>query len=140
MLFFITVLHVVLCLLLILIIILQPGKGSDVASAFGGGGGGAVFGPRGPTSLLSRATTVVAVMFMVTSITLALNSDRQIGSSDSIEDQIRQLEEEEAKKTGAATPEAATPAPPATVKPAVPETSPEGTDAEEGGPEEEVAE
>ncbi len=115
MLFFITVLHVVLCLLLIVIIILQPGKGSDVASAFGGGGSGTVFGPRGPTSMLSRATTVVAVLFLVTSITLALNSDRQVGSSSSIEEMIRQQEaldrqeQESSASPGAASPGAASP-------------------------------
>ena len=110
MIFFISVLHVVLCLLLIVIIILQPGKGSDVASAFGGGGSGTVFGPRGPTSMLSRATTVVAVLFMVTSITLALNSDRQAGSSSSIEEMIRQQEAlDQQNQEGGDTPDAASP-------------------------------
>lgn len=72
---FIVVLHVILCLLLVLIILLQPGKGGDVGAAFGGGGGGGgVFGPRGPATLLTRATTGVAVTFMVTSIILALIS------------------------------------------------------------------
>lgn len=70
---FLTVLHIILCILLVLIILLQPGKGGDVGSAFGGGGGGGgMFGPRGPATLLSRATTGVAVTFMVTSILLAL--------------------------------------------------------------------
>ena len=93
MLLFITFLHVVLCFVLILIIILQPGKGSDVSAAFGGGGSSTVFGPRGPTSLLSKATTGVAVLFMTTSIVLALNSDKARTSSGSIEDQIRAQEE-----------------------------------------------
>jgi preprotein translocase subunit SecG len=77
---FVVVLHVTLCILLVLIILLQPGKGGDVGSAFGGGGGGGgVFGPRGPASLLSRATTGVAVLFMVTSITLALSANQSFG-------------------------------------------------------------
>ena len=95
MLLFVTALHVVLCLLLILIIILQPGKGGDVASAFGGGASSAVFGPRGGGNLLSRATTVVAVLFMVTSITLAMYSDESMVSSGSIEDQLLLQEIEE---------------------------------------------
>ena len=66
---FFVALHVLLCVLLVLIILLQPGKGGDVGAAFGGGGGGTMFGPRGPAGLLARATTFVAIGFMVTSIT-----------------------------------------------------------------------
>lgn len=83
---FVVVLHVTLCILLVLIILLQPGKGGDVGAAFGGGGGGGggggVFGPRGPASLLSRATTGVAVLFMVTSITLALSANQSFGDGN----------------------------------------------------------
>jgi len=75
---FLTVLHIILCILLVLIILLQPGKGGDVGAAFGGGGGGSMFGPRGPATLLSRATTGVAVLFMVTSVALALLSDQSV--------------------------------------------------------------
>ena len=77
---FITVLHIVLSVFLIGVILLQPGKGGDVGSAFGGGGmgGGAMFGARGPASLLSRATTVVAIMFMMTSITLSMYSSKEL--------------------------------------------------------------
>ncbi len=64
-------LHVILSVALILIVLLQTGKGSDLASAFGGGGAGAVFGGSGPTSFLNKMTTAVAVLFMVTSISLA---------------------------------------------------------------------
>lgn len=91
MILFVTVLHILLSVIMILVILLQPGKGGDVAAAFGagGGGGGAVFGPRGPGSLLSKATTGVAVLFMVTSITLALNSqDRTRGGDDELGDEI----------------------------------------------------
>lgn len=97
MIIFVTILHLLLCVILILVILLQPGKGGDVASAFGAGGGGGnnVFGPRGPASLLSRATTVVAVLFMVTSITLAINSqDTSRGGDEELEDDFV-LEEEE---------------------------------------------
>lgn len=73
---FVSALHIVLCILMVLIILLQPGKGGDIGAAFGGGGGGAVFGPRGSAGLLARATTVVAVMFMVTSLLLSKHSGR----------------------------------------------------------------
>ena len=51
MLFFVTVLHIVLCVVLCLIIILQPGKGGDVASAFGGGGAGSASAARSSSGL-----------------------------------------------------------------------------------------
>lgn len=86
---FLVALHVVLCLFLILIILLQPGKGGDVGAAFGGGGGGGMFGPRGPASLLTRATTFVAVTFMVTSILLALPWEEGSGS---VQDQLQETD------------------------------------------------
>jgi preprotein translocase subunit SecG len=91
---FIVTLHLFLCLMLVLVILLQPGKGGDVASAFGGGGGGsAVFGPRGPANLLSRATTGVAVLFMVTSITLAIQSANREGSDAETDQEVQIFEE-----------------------------------------------
>jgi preprotein translocase subunit SecG len=83
---FITILHVTLCLILILIILLQPSKGSDVGAAFGGGSSSSMFGPRGAGSMLSRATTVVAVLFMFTSITLALRSTPDHLSDDALQE------------------------------------------------------
>lgn len=87
---FITILHLMLCLVLILVILLQPGKGGDVSAAFGAGGSGGsqVFGPRGPANLLSRATTVVAVLFMVTSITLAVQSNTRAGNDADAEEEV----------------------------------------------------
>ena len=95
---FVTTLHIVLCVALILIILLQPGK--DSASAFGGGGGGnQMYGPRGQANFLGRATTVVAGLFMVTSITLALFSTQKAQSSTDLEEEIQRLEAEEAAST-----------------------------------------
>ena len=85
---FITILHVVLCIILILIILLQPSKGSDVGAAFGGGSSSSMFGPRGAGSMLSRAPTVVAVMFMFTSITLALRSTPEKLSGEELEEGV----------------------------------------------------
>ncbi len=63
--------HVLVCFILILVVLLQSGKGADLAGAFGGGGTQTAFGSRGPASFLSKATTVAAVMFMLTSIALS---------------------------------------------------------------------
>src|SRR5205823_6888378 len=66
------VLHVVACLFLIGVVLLQQGKSQDLASAFGGGGTQTAFGPRGSANVLSRATTVLAGVFMITSLGLSM--------------------------------------------------------------------
>ena len=92
---FTVVLHVMLSVFLVLIILLQPGKGGDIGAAFGGGGGGStMFGPRGPANLLSRATTLVAVLFMFTSVTLALYSNKKMLSNSNVGDELIRLAEE----------------------------------------------
>lgn len=68
--FFLTIVHIVVSFVLILIVLAQQGKGQDLASAFGGGGSSAAFGARGTATLLSKITTVAAVMFMMTSLGL----------------------------------------------------------------------
>ena len=99
MMLFITTLHIFLCFILILVILVQPGKGGDVAAAFGGGGSSTLFGPRGPASLLTRATTVVAILFMSTSIVLAVDaSSKRQGTGDELEDDILRFEQEESGK------------------------------------------
>ncbi len=65
-------LHVIACLFLIGVVLLQQGKGQDLASAFGGGGTQTAFGPRGSANVLSRATTILAGLFMVTSLALTV--------------------------------------------------------------------
>jgi preprotein translocase subunit SecG len=85
---FVNTFHVVLCVLLILVILLQPSKGSDIGAAFGGGGSNTMFGPRGAGNLLSKTTTVVAIMFMITSISLAVRSAPQFVAGTSLGDDI----------------------------------------------------
>ena len=65
------VLHFFVCLFLISVILLQAGKGADIGAAFGAGGSQTVFGPRGAATFLTKVTTVVAILFIVTSISLA---------------------------------------------------------------------
>lgn len=100
---FFVALHVLLCLFLIAVILLQPGKGGDVGAAFGGGSASTLFGPRGPSGLLQRATTVVAVLFMATSVTLALYSNRSMLSNANVTDEIQRLQQQP-KDGGPATP------------------------------------
>jgi preprotein translocase subunit SecG len=69
----IVVVHVVVCLMLICIVLLQTGKGADMGAAFGGSSQ-ALFGGAGPAPFLTRVTTIAAVVFMVTSLTLAFFS------------------------------------------------------------------
>jgi preprotein translocase subunit SecG len=64
-------LHLIACFFLIGVVLLQQGKGGDLASAFGGGGTQTAFGPRGSANVLSRGTTVLAAVFMVTSLALS---------------------------------------------------------------------
>ncbi len=65
-------LHIAACLFLIGVVLLQQGKSQDLASAFGGGGTQTAFGPRGSANVLSRATTILAGLFMVTSLGLSM--------------------------------------------------------------------
>jgi preprotein translocase subunit SecG len=91
---FIIILHVMLSFGLIGIILLQPGK--DGASVLGGGGGNQMYGPRGSANLLGRATTVVAALFMVTSITLAWMTGVRSTTGNDLDDAIEQIQAEEA--------------------------------------------
>jgi preprotein translocase subunit SecG len=66
----ILIVHIIVCLILIIAVLLQSGKSADLAGAFGGGGSQTVFGPRGAATILSKATTICAVLFMITSMGL----------------------------------------------------------------------
>ena len=76
MLILITVVHVVVCIFLIIVVLLQSGKAADLAGAFGGMGSQTAFGPRGSATLLSKATTASAIVFMITSLTLSILATR----------------------------------------------------------------
>lgn len=81
-----TTIHVLVCFFLIIVVLLQSGKAADLAGAFGGMGSQTAFGPRGSATALSRATTVAAAIFMVTSLTLAVITTRQSGGTSSVLD------------------------------------------------------
>jgi preprotein translocase subunit SecG len=80
----VTAVHVIVCLILILVVLLQSGKAADLAGAFGGMGSQTVFGPRGTATVLSKATTVAAGLFMVTSLSLGILANGHARSSGSV--------------------------------------------------------
>lgn len=82
---FLMFLHISVSILLIIVVLLQSGKSADLAGAFGGAGSQSTFGPRGAASLLSKITTTLAVLFMVTSLMLwILASKKSVSSSSSV--------------------------------------------------------
>jgi preprotein translocase subunit SecG len=101
----IIIVHVLACLFLIGVVLLQQGKSQDLASAFGGGGTQTAFGPRGSANVLSRATTILAGVFMVTSLSLSMVRPRSSTILDAV-------------KTPAASPSPAQSAAPSTTLPA----------------------
>jgi preprotein translocase subunit SecG len=72
--------HIVVCVVLIMVVLLQSGKAADLAGAFGGGGSQTALGSRGAATVLSKATTICAVIFMLSSLALALVGSRRGGS------------------------------------------------------------
>ena len=77
----IAILHVLTCLFIIGVVLLQSGKGAEMGASFGGGGSQSVFGASGGGNFMTRLTTSAAVIFMLTSLTLAYMSGHAPGSS-----------------------------------------------------------
>ncbi|MGQ9706073.1 MAG: preprotein translocase subunit SecG [bacterium] len=80
---FILIIHILVCSGLMIIVLLQVGKGAGLASVFGARGGAdeTLFGGKGAGSFLAKVTTVIAIVFMVTSITLALITSKRTSES-----------------------------------------------------------
>ena len=75
----ITILHVIVCFALVMIVLLQAGKGAELGAAFGGASQ-TIFGSAGAMGFLSKLTTVAAIIFMITSLLLALASSNRASS------------------------------------------------------------
>lgn len=74
------IVHVLVCLFLVGIVLLQHGKGADIGASFGGSSQ-SLFGTEGPLPLLNKITTAVAVIFMITSVSLAyISAHKSTGS------------------------------------------------------------
>ena len=84
MIYLLTTIHVIVCLFLVVVVLLQSGKAADLAGAFGGMGSQTVFGPRGSATVLSKATTIAAALFMVTSLSLSIMATRGGGAVPAI--------------------------------------------------------
>lgn len=81
----VNVVHIIAAVVLIGVVLLQSGKGADMGAAFGGGGS-TVFGPSGPGNMLTRLTTIMAIVFMATSLTLAILSAKRTSVFDDVEE------------------------------------------------------
>jgi preprotein translocase subunit SecG len=78
--YLVATLYVLSCFLLLLVVLLQQGKGGDMASAFGGGGSQTAFGARAGATVLTKATTVLGVLFMLGAIILGVMGRGDTGS------------------------------------------------------------
>jgi len=108
-----TIIHVIVCFFLVIVVLLQSGKAADLAGAFGGMGSQTAFGPRGSATVLSKATTIAAAAFMVTSLTLAILATRHATASGS----VLERQKAPAAKAGSAKPAAPTGTPSVTITP-----------------------
>lgn len=144
---FLTVLHVMVSLVLIVVVLLQHGKGADIGAVFGGGASSTVFGSRGAGNFLTKLTTGSALLFMVTSLSLAylantsstqeLFEDRPAAVAPATEGESAPSGEpatggfEEVKPPEAAAPAASNEAsaPAASAEPAAPQAAPAAPEA-----------
>jgi preprotein translocase subunit SecG len=76
----VTILHIIACMFLIGVVLLQQGKGADMGAVFGGSSS-TIFGSGGAGNFLTRLTTAMAVIFMLTSLTLTYTGARRISST-----------------------------------------------------------
>src|SRR5690348_10498886 len=111
------VVHIVVCLFLIIVVLLQSGKAADLAGAFGGMGSQTAFGPRGSATLLSKATTVSAAVFMCTSLGLSILAMRNAGTAATVLERSAPAKQSQPAGANPAAPKGATPI---TVTPSIP--------------------
>jgi preprotein translocase subunit SecG len=73
----ITILHIIVCIGLILVVLLQTGKGAEIGAVFGGGSSSTIFGSSGAGNFLTKLTTAMAIIFMITSLSLGYFAGRR---------------------------------------------------------------
>jgi preprotein translocase subunit SecG len=112
---------------IVALVLLQRGKGAEAGAGFGAGASGTVFGARGASTALSRATAILAAIFMVTSLSLAYVGTRRAAAQSGLLDQFSQPAAPTNGSSGAptilpapVTPEAPPPAPSAPLPDAAP--------------------
>jgi len=85
--------HIASAICIVALVLIQRGKGADAGAGFGSGASGTVFGARGASTALSRATAVLASVFMLTSLSLAYMGTRSVRTtSDSVLDRLAEQE------------------------------------------------
>ena len=84
MILFLQILVALLAVVLVILVLLQQGKGSDLGSAFGGGSSNSMFGALGPCNALGRLTWILATIFLISTMGLAVVL-KQVNSNDSEE-------------------------------------------------------
>jgi preprotein translocase subunit SecG len=105
------VIHILSAAFIVVLVLIQRGKGADAGAGFGAGASGTVFGARGASTALSRATAILAGVFMVTSLTLAYMGTRTVASTPTtVLDRLAEQENVPAPVQQPAAP-ASTPAP-----------------------------
>jgi preprotein translocase subunit SecG len=80
----ITAVHIIVCAFLIIVVLLQSGQSGDIAAAFGGMGSQTAFGTRTAATILTKATTYAAIIFMITSISLSVAAAKRSHNSGSV--------------------------------------------------------
>lgn len=95
--------HIMVCIALIGIVLIQGGKGAEVGATFGAGSSNTVFGATGGQSFLGKMTTGAAVIFMLTSLALAIFWG-QPGSSSIMPDQVAPTSAAQSMPTPVTTP------------------------------------
>ena len=82
----ISIVHILAAIALVLIVLLQTGRGSEIGAAFGSGASQTLFGSSGTSGFMTRVTTIVVIIFMLTSLVLAMmySSGRSVSSRRSI--------------------------------------------------------
>ncbi len=124
------IIHFICAFAIVGLVLLQRGKGAEAGAGFGAGASGTVFGARGATTALSRATAILAGIFMITSLSLTYVGSHKAASSGSILEQLSQQPAGTAAPApapagGGAAAAPATPAAPADApSPGAPATSP----------------
>jgi preprotein translocase subunit SecG len=76
--------HIILAVILIVLVLVQQGKGADAGAAFGSGASSTVFGARGSATFMNKLTTIIALSFFITSLSLAYISSNKSSSSKSL--------------------------------------------------------
>jgi len=122
------IIHFFCAAAIVALVLLQRGKGAEAGAGFGAGASGTVFGARGASTALSRATAILAALFMITSLSLTYVGTRKSAPASSLLDQLSQ--QPAAPAPGVPPPAA----PPGALAPAAPASSASGAAMEQGAP------